>query len=309
MNRPGEHIVGDRVAGRFELLARLGSGGMGTVWRARDLLLEREVALKEMRSSVADDPGRAYRVREQVRREARALARITHPNVVTIHEVLDQQPYPWLVMELITGQSLRELLDRGRLTPTRAARIGLDVLGGLDAAHAAGVLHRDVKPGNVLIRPEGSAVLTDFGIATVQGAETLTAPGDILGSPEYMAPERIRGAAVGPASDLWSLGMLLYVCVEDANPVLGDSVWETLRAVCEDPVPPPRRAGPLGAVIEALLAREPEQRPSAGRLAALLGAVVGGETETVVLPPRPRPVETRTLVAPALPAAPAAPAP
>ncbi|MFF2076107.1 serine/threonine-protein kinase [Kitasatospora sp. NPDC058162] len=289
MTRMQEHTVGDVVADRFELLARLGAGGMGTVWRARDLVLEREVALKQMRSA-DEDASRSAAARYRVLREARALARIDHPNVVSVHEILDQWPHPWLVMEVVEGRSLQEVLEDGPLAPGRAARIGLDVLGALDAAHAAGILHRDVKPGNVLIRPDGSAVLTDFGIATLQGSQTLTAPGDIIGSPEYMAPERLRGSVAGPASDLWSLGVLLYVCVEGANPLQRDSVWETMRAICDEQLPSPPKAGPLATAIDALLAHDPEGRPDAPRLAAMLRAVAGDDgpeamsaAETVVV--------------------------
>lgn len=274
------HTVGDLVAERFELLGRLGAGGMGTVWQARDLLLEREVALKEMRSSGTEDPEESAVLRERVLREARVLARVRHPNVVTVHEVLDQQPYPWLVMELIVGSSLREILAEGTLAPHRAAHIGLDILGALQAAHQAGVLHRDVKPGNVMIRPDGTAVLTDFGIATLEGSHTLTAPGAVTGSPEYMAPERIRAGQVGPASDLWSLGMLLYVCVEGDNPMRRDSLWQTLLAVCEQPIPLTSRAGALKPAIDGLLLREPEQRPQAEALAELLAAAARRESNT-----------------------------
>ncbi|MEU6969965.1 serine/threonine-protein kinase [Kitasatospora aureofaciens] len=217
-----------------------------------------------------------------------------HANVVAVHEILDRWPRLWMVMEAVEGRSLHEVLQDGPLTPARAARIGLDVLGALQAAHAAGVLHRDVKPGNVLIRPDGSAVLTDFGIASLAGSQTLTEPGEIVGSPEYMAPERISGGAVGPASDLWSLGMLLYVCVEGEHPLKHNTVWQTLLAVCEQPVPSPSKAGPLSAVIDALLSRQPQERPSPAGLAVLLEAAAGGgtrpgrsEADTVVLPQAP----------------------
>ncbi|MFJ2865564.1 serine/threonine-protein kinase [Kitasatospora sp. NPDC087314] len=299
-----EYSIGDIVAERFELLARLGAGAMGTVWLARDLVLEREVALKEIRSAT-DDARRSAAMRHRVLREARALARIDHANVVAVHEVLDQPPHLWVVMEAVEGRSLHEVLRDGPLTPTRAARIGLDVLAALQSAHAAGVLHRDVKPGNVLIRPDGSAVLTDFGIASLTDSHTLTEPGDIIGSPEYMAPERINDGLVGPASDLWSLGMLLYVCVEGEHPLKHDTVWQTLLAVCEQPVPSPSKAGPLSAVIDALLSRQPEERPSPARLAALLGAAAEpgrkatqSEANTVVLPRAPArtPLNTPTLV-------------
>ncbi|MFG2848575.1 serine/threonine-protein kinase [Kitasatospora sp. NPDC048296] len=277
MTEEQAHGAGRLLAGRFELLEQLGSGGMGTVWRARDLTLEREVALKEMRSVGAAEPEHADRTRQRVLREARALARVNHANAVTVYEVLDDRPYPWLVMELVAGPSLSAVLARGPLAPARAAQIGLDVLAALRAAHASGILHRDVKPGNVLIRPDGSAVLTDFGIAALEGSHTLTAPGDIIGSPEYIAPERIRGGMVGPASDLWSLGMLLYVCVEGANPLRRDSVWETLMAACDQPLPAPQSAGPLAPVIDALLDKDPAGRPGAAELASRLAAIAGDD--------------------------------
>ncbi|MEV6207266.1 protein kinase [Kitasatospora sp. NPDC051914] len=275
MTRGHARTIGDVVAGRFELKERLGAGGMGTVWRAHDPALERDVALKEMRSTGHDDPERAAQMRERALREAKALARINHPGAVTIYEVVDDQPYPWLVMEFVDGTPLDALLRGGALAPVQAARIGADVLSALRAAHATGILHRDVKPANVLIRPDGSAVLTDFGIAALQGSRTLTTTGDLIGSPEYMAPELIRPgeARAGTASDLWSLGVLLYVCVEGTNPMRRDSVWEILVAVCDDPVPPPLRAGPLAPVITALLTRDPGGRPDADETARVLAAV------------------------------------
>lgn len=278
MTRGHAGAVGDVVAGRFELRERLGAGGMGTVWRAHDRALERDVALKEMRSGGHDDPERAAHLRERVLREAKALARINHPGAVAIYEVVDAEPCPWLVMEFVDGTPLDAVLRGGTLTPVRAARIGLDVLSALRAVHAAGILHRDVKPANVLVRPDGSAVLTDFGIAALQGAHTLTATGDLIGSPEYIAPELIRRTEVeaGPASDLWSLGILLYVCVEGTNPMRRDSVWEVLVAVCDDPVPPPLRAGPLAPVITALLTRDPDARPDADETVRALTAVRDG---------------------------------
>ncbi|GGR93784.1 hypothetical protein GCM10010252_35600 [Streptomyces aureoverticillatus] len=214
---------GDVLDGRFELLERLGSGGMGTVWRARDTVLHREVALKEVRPPGPELTGEASRMlRERVLREARALARVNHPHVVTIHHIVDVEPHPWLVMELLPGRTLQDLLERRTLPPREAARLGRELLSALRAAHAAGVLHRDIKPANVLLRepspdrPDGvpPAVLTDFGIAALQGSTQLTATGDLIGSPEYIAPERVRGTGEGPAADLWSLGLVLYVAVE-----------------------------------------------------------------------------------------------
>ncbi|MFE2728625.1 serine/threonine-protein kinase [Kitasatospora sp. NPDC059327] len=279
MTRADARAVGDVVAGRFELRERLGAGGMGTVWRAHDSGLERDVALKEIRSGGHDDPERTAHLRERALREAKALARINHPNAVAIYEVVDDRPHPWLVMELVDGTPLDALLRDGALTPVHAARIGLDVLAALRAAHTAGILHRDVKPANVLVRPAGGAVLTDFGIAALQGSHTLTATGDLIGSPEYLAPELIRraGNTVGPPSDLWSLGVLLYTCVEGVNPMRRDSVWEVLVAVCDEPVPSPPHAGPLAAVITALLDRVPDARPDAEETARALAAVRDGQ--------------------------------
>jgi len=199
-------VSGQIVDGRFELLEQLGAGGMGAVWRARDTTLDREVALKEVSPP---DPATAPDGSEHQRmlREARALARLSHPHVVTVHQIVDARPYPWLVLELVPGRSLQERLDGGPLSVPEAARIGSEVLSALRAAHAAGICHRDVKPANVLLRGDGRAVLTDFGIAAFQGSTTLTATGQLVGSPEYIAPERIRGADDdGPPSDLWSLG-------------------------------------------------------------------------------------------------------
>ncbi|MEU2153666.1 serine/threonine-protein kinase [Streptomyces sp. NPDC019396] len=280
MNAPG-----DVIDARFELIEPLGSGGMGTVWRARDTVLHREVALKAVRS----DAGASAAVRERVLREARALARISHPHVVTIHHIVDADPHPWIVMELVPGDSLQQRLSQGPMAPDEAARIGRQVLSGLSAAHAAGIQHRDVKPANVLLRNGVSAgpgaesppvaVLTDFGIAALEGTTSLTMTGELVGSPEYIAPERIRGHdRDNPASDLWSLGLVLYVCAEGVSPLRRDSTLATLAAVLDDPVPPPARSGPLAPVLEALLVRDPAARPVAGELDAMLARVEAGGT-------------------------------
>ncbi|ORT60209.1 serine/threonine-protein kinase [Streptomyces sp. CB03238] len=266
---------GDVIDGRFELLQRLGSGGMGTVWRARDTVLHREVALKEVRY----DAGAAGPMRERVLREARALARLSHPHVVTVHHIVDARPHPWIVMELLPGTSLQDrIAAQGPLPPVEAARLGRQVLAALRAAHAAGIQHRDVKPANVLLRADESAVLTDFGIAALQGSTSLTATGELVGSPEYMAPERIRGLDNDPASDLWSLGLVLYVCVEGVSPLRRATTLATLAAVLDDPVPPPVRSGPLAPVLSALLVRNPAARPDAARLDAMLALAETGTT-------------------------------
>ncbi|MFE7775115.1 serine/threonine-protein kinase [Streptomyces sp. NPDC057445] len=264
------------VDGRFELLGRLGSGGMGTVWRARDIVLHREVALKEVRPSdtaLEDaDPARARMLSERVLREARAMARIAHPNVVTIHHIVDSSegPHPWIVMELVQGQSLHERLAQGPLTVTEALRVGRGVLSALRTAHDAGIQHRDVKPANVLLRPDGSPVLTDFGIAALRESTSLTATGDLIGSPEYIAPERIRGEEGNPASDLWSLGMLLYVSLEGSHPLRRDTSLSTLVAVLDEPIPAPVRSAALTPVLNALLVRDAAARPDGAQLERML---------------------------------------
>ncbi|MEV0437427.1 serine/threonine-protein kinase [Streptomyces spectabilis] len=309
---------GDVVDGRFELIERLGSGGMGTVWRARDTVLHREVALKEVRPPDPEPTGEASAVlRERVLREARALARLNHPHVVTIHQIIDSDagPHPWLVMELLSGRTLQDLLEERTLSPRDAARLGRQLLSALRVAHAAGVLHRDVKPANVLLReaPDPgalpSAVLTDFGIAALQGSNPLTATGELIGSPEYIAPERVRGTGEGPAADLWSLGLILYAAVEGVSPLRRATILATLAAVLDDPVPPPVRAGPLAPVLTALLVRDPGLRPDAERLDAMLAAVAEGRPPPPAVPPPGPPnaaayAPTVTAVRPEPPAAP-----
>ncbi|MFE1412774.1 serine/threonine-protein kinase [Streptomyces sp. NPDC058746] len=266
------------IDGRFELVAPLGSGGMGTVWRARDIALHREVALKEVRppdpATAAAQPGLADQLRERAVREARALARLAHPHVVTIHHIVEPPEgadgHPWIVMELVRGGSLHDKLASGPLPLADVLRTGLDVLSALRAAHAEGILHRDVKPANVLLRPDGSAVLTDFGIAALQESTGLTATGVLIGSPEYIAPERVRGEEGLAASDLWSLGMMLYVAAEGVNPLRRATSLATVVAVLDEPIPAPVRSGPLAAVLERLLVRDPAARPDGAQLEQLL---------------------------------------
>ncbi|WP_327682342.1 protein kinase domain-containing protein [Kitasatospora sp. NBC_00458] len=289
---PETRLIDDR----FELLERLGGGGMGLVWRARDTMLHREVALKEVRppdpAMAAADPAGALELRERVLREARALARLQHPNVAVIHHIVDTpgHPHPWLVMELVAGGSLADRITRGPLTVPEAARIGRGVLSALRAAHTAGIQHRDVKPGNVLLRTDGTPVLTDFGIAAMQDSTALTATGALIGSPEYIAPERIRGEEGNPSSDLWSLGMTLYVAVEGHHPLRRATTLATLAAVLDEPLPPATRSGPLAPVLAGLLARDPALRPDADQLdralaAAELGATAAaGQSATAAAP-------------------------
>lgn len=271
---PGHERV---IAGRYRLLAPLGEGGMGTVWRARDELLHREVAVKEVRAPAGlggDDVQRMY---ARLEREAWAAARITNRNVVTVYDVATDEGRPWVVMELVRGLSLAEVLDaEGPLPPQRAAHIGAEVLAALRAAHEAGVLHRDVKPANVLIANDGRIVLTDFGIAMVEGSSALTMTGEVIGSPEFLAPERALGRTPGPESDLWSLGVLLYAAVEGHSPFRHDTPLSTLRAIVDEELPPPYRAGPLAPVIEGLLRKDPEQRLPAERAEQELRVIGAG---------------------------------
>ncbi|MFD4875102.1 serine/threonine-protein kinase [Streptomyces sp. NPDC058420] len=280
MSEVGEQVRDGRlVGGRYRLLERIGSGGMGTVWRAFDELVDREVAVKQPRLPGDPEDEEFQRASHRLYREARAAARVDHPSAVAIHDVVIEDELPWIVMELVRGESLHELLGRGPVVPAEAARIGRAVLGALCAAHSVGIVHRDVKPANVLLGPHGRVVLTDFGIAHIQGEESLTASGEFVGSLEFIAPERMSGTGVGagPASDLWSLGVLLYAAVEGASPFRRTTVESTLGAILAGDPPEPTRAGPLGPLILRMLAREPEARPGAEEVGAVLDAVAEGK--------------------------------
>ncbi|MDQ1674930.1 MAG: eukaryotic-like serine/threonine-protein kinase [Actinomycetota bacterium] len=282
---------GRLVAGRYRLLDQLGKGGMGAVWRARDEVLGREVAVKEvLLPPTVSDAARDGLI-ERTRREARLAARLNHPNVVTVFDVVDDDHWPWLVMELVPSRSLTEIVEsEGPLPPARVAAVGLQLLGALDAAHRAGVLHRDVKPGNVLITPEGRVVLGDFGIARLEGDPGLTGTGLVMGSPAYMAPERARGHPVGPASDLWSLGATLYTAVEGRAPFSRDGALPTLTAVVTDDPDPFRLAGPLAPVLSRVLDRDPTRRPGSAELRAALQPLATApppSTRATAAPPAP----------------------
>ncbi|MGW7364853.1 serine/threonine-protein kinase [Streptomyces sp. NPDC054841] len=300
------------VAGRYRLLGRLGEGGMGVVWRARDELLGREVAVKEVRAPAALDTSDVRRLYARLEREGWAAARISHRNVVTVYDVATHDGRPWIVMELIRGLSLSEVLDaEGSMTPQRAAHIGAEVLAALRGAHEAGVLHRDVKPGNVLLANDGRVVLTDFGIARVQGTSNLTMTGELVGSPEFLAPERALGRTPGPESDLWSLGVLLYAAVEGHSPFRQNTPLSTLRAVVDEELPPPRRAGALEPVIAGLLRKDPAERLPAEEAERRLRVLGAGGTPRTAPPPSSGPqavtVTSATPTAPTPPTAPATP--
>jgi tRNA A-37 threonylcarbamoyl transferase component Bud32 len=264
------------VAGRYRLIEPLGTGGMGTVWRAEDTVLGREVAVKEVTfpHGLSDEDREV--LRERTRREARAAARLDHPSAVTVYDVVEEDGAPYLVMEYVDARTLADVVrSDGPLSPQRTAEVGLALLGALEAAHAQGIVHRDVKPGNVMLTPArqgrpGRVVLADFGIATSTGDSSITSTGLLLGSPSYIAPERARGQAPGPASDLWSLGATLFTAVEGRPPYDGGEPLLTVTAVVTGDHAPFVSAGPLEPVLEGLLERDPAARLSAADARRLL---------------------------------------
>ncbi|MFD4629942.1 serine/threonine-protein kinase [Streptomyces sp. NPDC058284] len=290
------------LAGRYRLGEVLGRGGMGTVWRAKDETLGRTVAVKELRFPSSIDEEEKRRLITRTLREAKAIARIRNTSAVTVYDVVDEDDRPWIVMELVEGKSLAEVIrEDGLLTPRRAAEVGLAVLDVLRSAHREGILHRDVKPSNVLIAEDGRVVLTDFGIAQVEGDPSITSTGMLVGAPSYISPERARGHKPGPAADMWSLGGLLYAAVEGVPPYDKGSAIATLTAVMTEDVEQPTNAGPLEKVIYGLLAKDPEQRlDDAGARALLMDVIHSPEIKR-----EPEPVEaTKVVPLPPVPPAP-----
>ena len=282
------------VAGRYRLVSELGSGGMGTVWRAHDEVLGREVAVKEVVFPHGLTEAEREVLRERTRREARAAARLDHPSAVTVFDVVEEDGAPYLVMELVEARTLADVVRAdGPLSPQRTAQVGLDLLGALETAHAQGIVHRDVKPSNVMVRDDGRVVLTDFGIATSTGDPSITHTGLLLGSPAYIAPERARGATPGPPSDLWSLGATLFTAVEGRPPFDGGEPLLTVTAVVTGEHQPYVAAGPLEGVLDGLLEKDPERRLDAPAARRLLEDVAASRA---VAP-------TRVLAAPAVDAA------
>ena len=266
---------GRLLAGRYRLGGVLGRGGMGTVWRAEDETLGRTVAVKELRFPSSIDEDEKRRLITRTLREAKAIARIRNTSAVTVYDVVDEDDRPWIVMELVEGKSLAEVIrEDGLLEPKRAAEVGLAILDVLRSAHREGILHRDVKPSNVLISEDGRVVLTDFGIAQVEGDPSITSTGMLVGAPSYISPERARGHKPGPAADLWSLGGLLYAAVEGTPPYDKGSAIATLTAVMTEPLEEPKNAGPLKDVIYGLLTKDPAQRLDDAGARALLNAIV-----------------------------------
>ena len=238
---------GALVAGRYRLHAVAGRGGMGVVWLAGDELLRRHVAVKEVIWPPQLGQAERDQLGQRALREARAAARLDHPSVIRVYDFVEDDGRPWIIMPLIRYPSLTEVLrEHGPMPPRRAARIGLQIADALQAAHAAGLVHRDVKPGNVLLGPQGQVVLTDFGMAIADGSTALTTAGVLIGSPAYMAPERARGQPATPAADLWSLGAMLYAAVEGRPPFDRDGALAILTAVVSALPDPPMRAGPCG---------------------------------------------------------------
>ncbi|WP_037886979.1 serine/threonine-protein kinase [Streptomyces viridochromogenes] len=287
------------LAGRYRLGEVLGRGGMGTVWRAVDETLGRTVAVKELRFPSNIDEEEKRRLITRTLREAKAIARIRNNSAVTVFDVVDEDDRPWIVMELVEGKSLAEVIrEDGLLEPKRAAEVGLAILDVLRSAHREGILHRDVKPSNVLLETDtGRVVLTDFGIAQVEGDPSITSTGMLVGAPSYISPERARGHKPGPAADLWSLGGLLYASVEGVPPYDKGSAIATLTAVMTEPLEEPKNAGPLKDVIYGLLTKDPAKRLDDAGARAMLNAVIHAPepkpepeldaTRVVPLPPQP----------------------
>jgi serine/threonine protein kinase len=263
MNSRGPDV--QYIDGRYALTQRLGR--TGRVWRAFDTRQQFEVAMRELRLADAElvetDPIGADSLRRRVLAEAGALAQLRHPNVVSIVDLVDAASvrYPWMVMELVAGGSLEDHLTRRLLTPREAASVGRSMLAALAAARAVGILHRNLKPSNVLLRPDGTPLLTDFALTSPRDAGRQAASGTLTGSPDYIAPERVRGEEGDPASDLWSLGMVLYVAVAGRNPLHRGTDLATMAAVLDEPLPLPAQAGSLAEALSALLVRDPVARP------------------------------------------------
>lgn len=275
-----------RVDDRYDLLEPLGRGGMGVVWLAQDTVLQRKVAVKQVEFPPGVPAEEIDSLRERVLREARSAGRLNHPNVTTIFDVVRDEGTTWIVMEYVDAPTLTDLVSQeGALSPSAAAEVGLGVLSALEAAHAAGIIHRDVKPANVMVAANGNVKLADFGVAAVQGDPKLTMTGFIIGSPSFMAPEQAQEGVSTAASDMWGLGATLYYAVEGEAPFDRGAAIPTLAAVTYEPPRPLQRAGALAPIIERLLAKQPEDRPSGGELEAVLREIIAGDGAAV--PARP----------------------
>lgn len=268
------------IGHRYRLLNQLGAGGMGTVWRAHDILLDREVAVKEVVVPHHLSDVERQTLQARTMREARTAARLDDPAVVSVYDVVNDGVRPWIVMELLHGRTLAQTIRaQGYLSPPYVAAVGLSVLRGLRAAHGAGILHRDVKPSNVILADDGRIVLTDFGVAIVEGDPSLTTSGMLIGSPSFLPPEVARGERSGPPSDLWSLGATLYAAIQGVPPFERGGALATITAAITEPHAPPDRATPaLRAAIDGLLVKDPARRMGAPAVAQLLRAAAAGAT-------------------------------
>jgi serine/threonine protein kinase len=301
----GRAAPGTLIGGRYTLRAAVGHGGMGTVWRAADKLLHRDVAIKEVILPPGLAPTDRDAMYERTMREARAAAALQHPAVVQVYDVVHENGRPWIVMELLDARSLADMvIEDGPVPPRVVAKIGIALLGALEVAHAHGVLHRDVKPANVLICADGRCVLTDFGVARMPTDVQLTTPGMVLGSPHFISPERAIGNDFGPPSDLFSLGVTLYTAVEGRPPFDKGDPIETMHAVVEDPPTPPVRAGSLTAVLMGLLEKDPGHRFDVPTARTMLRQQLAGPLASTAPPhmitdpqsvvPNPRPAVAAT---------------
>ncbi|MBR8744567.1 serine/threonine-protein kinase, partial [Nocardiopsis sp. MG754419] len=262
---------------RYELRAEVGRGGMGRVWRAHDTRLNRVVAVKEILPSPGLDETERARVAARARREAQATAMGQHPNIVTVHDIVDDDERPWIVMEFLEGESLSRLVrDQGPLEAAEVATRGLDLLDALGTAHAQGITHRDVKPENVMVTDGGRVVLTDFGIATIADTAAVTQTAGMMGSPAYLAPERLASAPASPAGDLWSLGATLYFAATGVSPFQREGIPATLHAV-STAEPPRVLPGALGQALQGMLVKDPERRSDETECRRLLSAAAQGE--------------------------------
>ncbi|MEU2947544.1 serine/threonine-protein kinase [Nocardiopsis alba] len=259
---------------RYRLDEIIGEGGMGRVWRGTDTLLDRPVAVKELTTPPGLPAHEVEVLRTRMIREARSAAQLSHPSIITVFDVAEEDGRPWIVMELVQGPSLGDLIrSDGALTVKRAADIGEQMAAGLAEAHNRGIVHRDIKPGNVLIAGNDRAVLTDFGIAHLDGATHLTSTGLLIGSPSYLAPEIAHGRSATPASDMWALGITLYQAVEGTLPFERPTPMATLTAIVTQDLPESPNAGELRPVLEALCEKRPEDRPSIGEVRSLLRGI------------------------------------
>ncbi len=283
---------GRSLAGRYRLTEPIGEGGMGRVWQGIDELLDRPVAIKELSISPHLPAPEIEVMRTRMLREARSAAQLSHPSIVTVFDVVDSDDRPWIVMELVRGESLGEVLKRdGAQPPARIAHIGMQVVAALAVAHERGVVHRDIKPGNVLISSGDRAVLTDFGIALLEGSSNLTSTGQLIGSPSYLAPEIAKGGVATPASDMWALGITLFQALEGRTPFERATPMATLTAIVTEKVPTPVSAGPLRSLVERLLHKDPSRRPTVTEAHEMLQRTTSGASRSSPSTPQTSPGE------------------